>query len=60
MVGSKPKTFTSPKVQRKSKNKRRSHVLPREVKSEAREGCIEGNAFDIVKKTETDKGCKRS
>jgi len=40
------------------KGKREGHVLPKELKSNAKKRCIEGNTLDIVKKAEVDKGAR--
>jgi len=34
-------------------------VLPKELKPKAMKRCIEGNIFNIVKKTEADKGARK-
>ena len=34
-------------------------MLPKEFKPKAMKRCIEGNTFDIVKKTEADKGARK-
>jgi len=34
-------------------------VLPKELESKAMKRCIEGNTFDMVKKTEVDKGARK-
>jgi len=41
------------------KSKRKGHVLPKELKSNAMKRCIGGNTFYIVKKTEADKGARK-
>jgi len=41
------------------KSKRKGHVLPKELKSNAMKRCIEGNTLDIVKKREANKGARK-
>jgi len=41
------------------KSKRKSHMLPKELKSNTKKRCIGGNTFYIVKKTKADKGARK-